>query len=64
MDIYILLIEQEIHIGKNNNNIRWKGQNVATTEVSKVLGNFKGINEANVYGVPVPGISIIINKRA
>jgi hypothetical protein len=35
---------------------RWKGQNVATTEVSKVLGNFKGINEANVYGVYVPGI--------
>jgi len=34
---------------------RWKGQNVATTEISKVIGKFKGIGEANCYGVPVPG---------
>jgi hypothetical protein len=52
------LIELEILIGKKKKVKlnRWKGQNVATTEVSKVLGNFKGINEANVYGVYVPGI--------
>ncbi|XP_077989603.1 long-chain fatty acid transport protein 2-like [Glandiceps talaboti] len=36
---------------------RWKGENVATTEVSQVLGDFPAIFEANVYGVEVPGNS-------
>ncbi|XP_053195978.1 long-chain fatty acid transport protein 6 [Scomber japonicus] len=34
---------------------RWKGENVATTEVSEVLGYLDFIQEANVYGVTVPG---------
>ncbi|XP_033109634.1 very long-chain acyl-CoA synthetase-like [Anneissia japonica] len=34
---------------------RWKGENVATTEVADVLDEFPGIVEANVYGVKVPG---------
>ena len=34
---------------------RWKGENVATSEVSTVLCAFPGIQEANVYGVAVPG---------
>lgn len=34
---------------------RWKGENVATTEVANVLGRLDFIQEANVYGVPVPG---------
>ncbi|MFO1187577.1 MAG: long-chain-acyl-CoA synthetase [Alphaproteobacteria bacterium] len=34
---------------------RWKGENVATCEVSKALASVPGIKEANVYGVPVPG---------
>jgi fatty-acyl-CoA synthase len=34
---------------------RWKGENVATSEVSEVLTGFPGILEANVYGVTVPG---------
>ncbi|KAL4617666.1 long-chain fatty acid transport protein 6-like [Arapaima gigas] len=34
---------------------RWKGENVATTEVSEVLGNVDFLQEANVYGVTVPG---------
>lgn len=34
---------------------RWKGENVSTTEVSEVLGNYEGIVEANVYGVQLPG---------
>ncbi|KAJ5092454.1 AMP-dependent synthetase/ligase [Penicillium alfredii] len=33
---------------------RWKSENVATAEVSEVLGQFPGILEANVYGVRVP----------
>ncbi|XP_020782256.1 long-chain fatty acid transport protein 6 [Boleophthalmus pectinirostris] len=34
---------------------RWKGENVSTTEVSEVLGSLDFIQEANVYGVTVPG---------
>ena len=34
---------------------RWKGENVATSEVSEAMGVFPGIAEVNVYGVHVPG---------
>ncbi|XP_015281339.1 PREDICTED: very long-chain acyl-CoA synthetase isoform X2 [Gekko japonicus] len=34
---------------------RWKGENVATTEVADILGLLEFIEEVNVYGVPVPG---------
>uniref|UniRef100_A0A8C8JAN8 long-chain-fatty-acid--CoA ligase n=1 Tax=Oncorhynchus tshawytscha TaxID=74940 RepID=A0A8C8JAN8_ONCTS len=34
---------------------RWKGENVATTEVTEVLGLVDFIQEANVYGVEIPG---------
>ncbi|XP_055010915.1 long-chain fatty acid transport protein 2-like isoform X2 [Boleophthalmus pectinirostris] len=34
---------------------RWKGENVATTEVSDILTMWDCIKEANVYGVSVPG---------
>ncbi|XP_063066611.1 long-chain fatty acid transport protein 6 [Engraulis encrasicolus] len=34
---------------------RWKGENVATTEVTETLGQVDFIQEANVYGVEVPG---------
>jgi len=34
---------------------RWKGENVATSEVAEALGVVPGIAEANVYGVAVPG---------
>jgi acyl-CoA synthetase (AMP-forming)/AMP-acid ligase II len=34
---------------------RWKGENVATTEVEAALGAFEGIEEAVVYGVEIPG---------
>ncbi|KAF9891368.1 hypothetical protein FE257_004224 [Aspergillus nanangensis] len=33
---------------------RWKSENVATAEVAEVLGQFPGVQEANVYGVLVP----------
>jgi len=34
---------------------RWKGENVATSEVAAALLEYPGISEATVYGVPVPG---------
>ena len=33
---------------------RWKGENVATTEVAAALAAYPGIRAANVYGVMVP----------
>jgi fatty-acyl-CoA synthase len=33
---------------------RWKGENVATSEVEEVLGAFPGIQQTNVYGVTIP----------
>lgn len=32
---------------------RWKGENVATTEVAEVLSTLRGVREATVYGVAV-----------
>ncbi|XP_049594635.1 long-chain fatty acid transport protein 6 isoform X5 [Syngnathus scovelli] len=34
---------------------RWKGENVATTEVAESLGSVDFIQEVNVYGVEIPG---------
>jgi len=33
---------------------RWKGENVATSEVAEALMAFPGVTEATVYGVAVP----------
>lgn len=33
---------------------RWKGENVATSEVAEILALCPGVKEANVYGVKVP----------
>lgn len=34
---------------------RWKGENVATTEVERALAGYPGVEQAVVYGVEVPG---------
>ncbi|WP_424183669.1 long-chain-acyl-CoA synthetase [Actinokineospora sp. G85] len=34
---------------------RWKGENVATTEVEGAIGEHEGVEQAVVYGVEVPG---------
>lgn len=39
---------------------RWKGENVATTEVADHLLMVDCVEEANVYGVKVPGNNCII----
>jgi fatty-acyl-CoA synthase len=35
---------------------RWKGENVATTEVAEILRSFPGVRHAVVYGVKVAGM--------
>ena len=49
---------------------RWKGENVATSEVAAALMEFPGIGEATVYGVAVPGTegaagmaALVIDRR-
>ena len=35
---------------------RWKGENVATSEVAEAVATFASVADANVYGVAVPGM--------
>jgi fatty-acyl-CoA synthase len=35
---------------------RWKGENVSTTEVAAVIGSCRGVTDAVVYGVAIPGV--------
>jgi fatty-acyl-CoA synthase len=34
---------------------RWKGENVSTAEVAEAMTEYPGIEQANVYGVAIPG---------
>ncbi|MCR4282113.1 MAG: long-chain-acyl-CoA synthetase [Bauldia sp.] len=34
---------------------RWKGENVATAEIAETIHTMEGVEEANVFGVPIPG---------
>lgn len=34
---------------------RWKGENVATSQVAEFISTFDSVREANVYGVPIEG---------
>jgi fatty-acyl-CoA synthase len=42
-------------IDRIGDTFRWKGENVATSEVSEAITVYPGVKEANVYGVRVPG---------
>ncbi len=43
-------------IDRIGDTFRWKGENVATSEVSEAISMFRGVHEANVYGVSIPGL--------
>jgi fatty-acyl-CoA synthase len=54
------LMRQDEHgyfyfVDRIGDTFRWKGENVATSEVSDAICAFPGIKEANVYGVSIPG---------
>lgn len=54
----LLRIDQENFLyfqDRVGDTFRWKGENVATNEVSDVLTMMPSVVEANVYGVKVPG---------
>ena len=42
-------------IDRVGDTFRWKAENVATGEVAAAISEFKGVTQANVYGVKVPG---------
>ena len=42
-------------IDRVGDTFRWKGENVATSEVSETITAFPGLTQANVYGVAVDG---------
>jgi fatty-acyl-CoA synthase len=42
-------------IDRIGDTFRWKGENVSTTEVEQAISQFPGIQDANVYGMHVPG---------
>jgi fatty-acyl-CoA synthase len=54
------LMRQDEHgyfyfVDRVGDTFRWKGENVATSEVAETICSFPGIKEAAVYGVSVPG---------
>lgn len=54
----LLRIDEEgfyYFVDRIGDTFRWKGENVATSEVAEVLSVATGVEEANVYGVGVPG---------
>jgi fatty-acyl-CoA synthase len=42
-------------IDRIGDTFRWKGENVATSEVAEAITAFPSVKEANVYGVHIPG---------
>ncbi|NXH10139.1 S27A2 synthetase, partial [Bucco capensis] len=54
----LLMVDQDRFVyfqDRVGDTFRWKGENVATTEVEATLAEVSFIQEVNVYGVAVPG---------
>jgi acyl-CoA synthetase (AMP-forming)/AMP-acid ligase II len=49
-------LRQLYFVDRLGDTFRWKGENVATSEVQEQLATFPDFQEANVYGVNVPGV--------
>ncbi|MBO0722402.1 MAG: long-chain-acyl-CoA synthetase, partial [Blastocatellia bacterium] len=54
------LMRQDEHgyfyfVDRIGDTFRWKGENVATTELSETITAMPGVREAVAYGVPIPG---------
>jgi acyl-CoA synthetase (AMP-forming)/AMP-acid ligase II len=49
-------LRQLYFVDRLGDTFRWKGENVATSEVQEQLATFPAIQEVNVYGVNVPGV--------
>ena len=42
-------------IDRIGDTFRWKGENIATSQVAETVTTFEGVAEAAVYGVALPG---------
>ncbi|QIW97817.1 hypothetical protein AMS68_003335 [Peltaster fructicola] len=54
----LLKIDEEYRwwfVDRIGDTYRWKSENVSTAEVSEALGSHPAVQEANVYGVELPG---------
>lgn len=51
------------YLSINWNRSRWKGENVATSEIEAVISNVVDLKDAVVYGVQVSIINIIIHRN-
>ena len=43
-------------VDRAGDTFRWKGENVSTTEVAQAVAACRGVREAVVYGVAIPGL--------